>query len=188
MAVQMVVSLPRWITILVIEPEIARDVHDTTGFGLPQQRQHRLRHRHRAQKIGSQHALDDVDTRSARRPIMRVRDASVIHQDVKLAEARLGARPRRRDGLYPCDVHFDKPYVESFARKGIRGVTAGRRIACPEQIHVTRLGIAACDFEADAFVGAPSRGPLAGATASSRPRTAHDVLPSFACLIDRRRR
>src|SRR5215471_7094673 len=45
-----------------------------------------------------------------------------------------------------------------FAREDVRGFTAARRIACPEQNHVTRLRDTACDFEADAFVGARHEG------------------------------
>src|SRR5262249_3827072 len=72
-------------------------------------------------------ALNGVDTRPTRRSIMRISDARVIHQDVKLAEVRLDADCRRRDGLSPCDVQFDKSYVESFAPEGVRGFTACRR-------------------------------------------------------------
>lgn len=103
-------------------------------------------------------AVDDIDAYAARRAIRRIRDARVIHQDIELAEVRLDPRRRRRDGFHPRDIQFDEPHVEPFARERVRGLAAGRRVACPEQDDVTGLRDPACGFEADAFVGARYKG------------------------------
>src|SRR5262249_13593472 len=57
-------------------------------------------------------------------------------------------------GAHPADIQLDEPHVEPFAREGRRCLTAACRIPCPKQDHDPRLGHPACDFEADAFVGA----------------------------------
>src|SRR4029077_13579896 len=43
-----------------------------------------------------------------------------------------------------------------------RGLTAGRRVACPEQDRITGLRDRACDLEADALVGARHEGDWRG--------------------------